>query len=233
MSPEREAQSVLVVDDEPQILRVLRSALEGEGYRVRSAPDGLQAQAQFKKGPLDLLITDLAMPAMDGVALCRWVRTVSQIPIIVLSVKSEERTKVQALDAGADDYVTKPFGSEELLARVRALLRRSPLRAEPPDTPLKSGAFHVDLSRREVAVNGESLRLTPKEFDLLIFFLRNEGRVLTRKTILTALWGAAYAQHPEHLRVLVGQLRKKIEPEPATPRYILTEPWIGYRFRSE
>jgi len=230
---------ILVVDDEPQLTRVLRTGLTSRGYDVRAAADGLAGFEMFTDWHPDLVITDLAMPAMDGLELCRRLRAISQVPIIVLSAKGEEKTKVEALDIGADDYVTKPFGIDELLARVRASLRRAAtLTPEPESTVLTAGDFHVDLETRKVLVaeveaNRESARevhLTPKEFDLLVYFLRHAGKVLTHRTLLAAIWGGNYVEQNEYLRVFVGNLRKKLEPDPAHPRYILTEPWIGYRF---
>lgn len=223
---------ILVVDDEPQLTRVLRTGLKSRGYDVRAAADGLAGFETFNDWHPDLVITDLAMPNVDGLELCRRLRAVSQVPIIVLSAKGEEKTKVEALDLGADDFVTKPFGIDELLARVRASLRRanaSPLN-EATTTILDSGDFHVDLESREITVRGKSIHLTPKEFDLLVYFIKHSGKVLTHRTLLAALWGGNYVEQNEYLRVFVGNLRKKIEPDAATPRYILTEPWIGYRF---
>jgi two-component system KDP operon response regulator KdpE len=173
------------------------------------------------------------MPVMDGLELCRRVRAISPVPIIVLSAKGEEKTKVEALDLGADDFVTKPFGIDELLARVRASLRRAnaPATGETTSpTLLESGDFRVDLESREITVRGNQIHLTPKEFDLLVYFIKHAGKVLTHRTLLAALWGGNYVEQNEYLRVFVGNLRKKIEADPSTPRYILTEPWIGYRF---
>ena len=225
---------ILVVDDEPQLTRVLRTGLKSRGYDVRAAADGLAGFEAFNDWHPDLVITDLAMPNVDGLELCRRLRAISQVPIIVLSAKGEEKTKVEALDSGADDYVTKPFGIDELLARVRASLRRAsaPAITEATQTTLDSGDFHVDLETREITVRGKSIHLTPKEFDLLVYFIKHSGKVLTHRTLLAALWGGNYVEQNEYLRVFVGNLRKKIEPDAATPRYILTEPWIGYRFNS-
>jgi two-component system, OmpR family, KDP operon response regulator KdpE len=227
-----ERPRILVVDDEPQLTRVLRTGLSSRGYDVRVAADGLAGLETFNDWHPDLVITDLAMPNMDGLELCRRVRSVSQLPIIVLSAKGEERTKVEALDLGADDFVTKPFGIDELLARVRASLRRAnaPPLNDATQTTLEAGDFGVDLESREVTVRGKQIHLTPKEFDLLIYFIKHSGKVLTHRTLLAALWGGNYVEQNEYLRVFVGNLRKKIETDPATPRYILTEPWIGYRF---
>ena len=225
-----EPQKVLVVDDEPQITRVLRHSLTAHRYDVRTAADGLSALDTFRDWHPDLIITDLQMPEMDGLEFCREVRKTSTLPIIVLSVKGEERTKVAALDAGADDYVTKPFGIDELLARVRAALRRSPDTHEDSQSVLEDGDFRVDPSTREVTVNGDSVHLTPKEFDLLVFLFRNRNKVVTHRAILTAVWGGNFTEQTEYLRVFVGQLRKKVEKNPSQPRYIRTEPWVGYRF---
>lgn len=223
---------ILVVDDEPQLARVLRTGLKTHGYDVRVAADGISALETFGDWHPDLVVTDLAMPNMDGLELCRHLRELSQLPIIVLSVRGEERTKVEALDAGADDYVTKPFGMDELLARVRAQLRRAQTSAaaEAPSTVLEDGDFRIDLEARGVSVRGDEVHLTPKEYDLLVYFLRHAGKVLTHRTLLGAVWGGNYTEQGEYLRVFVGQLRKKIEPDPSNPRYILTEPWVGYRF---
>ena len=223
---------ILVVDDEPQLTRVLRTGLKSRGYDVRAAADGLAGFEAFNDWHPDLVITDLAMPNVDGLELCRRLRAVSTVPIIVLSAKGEEKTKVEALDLGADDFVTKPFGIDELLARVRASLRRAkaPASNEATQTTLDSGDFHVDLETREITVRGKSIHLTPKEFDLLVYFIKHSGKVLTHRTLLAALWGGNYVEQNEYLRVFVGNLRKKIEPDAASPRYILTEPWIGYRF---
>jgi two-component system KDP operon response regulator KdpE len=223
---------ILVVDDEPQLTRVLRTGLKSRGYEVRAAADGLAGFEAFTDWHPDLVITDLAMPNVDGLELCRRVRAISQVPIIVLSAKGEEKTKVEALDVGADDFVTKPFGIDELLARVRASLRRAkaPATNETTQRILDSGDFHVDLESREITVHGKPVHLTPKEFDLLVYFIRHAGKVLTHRTLLAAVWGGNYVEQNEYLRVFVGNLRKKLEPDVATPRYILTEPWIGYRF---
>lgn len=225
-----EHQKVLVVDDEAQITRVLRHSLTAHRYDVRTAADGLSGLDTFKDWHPDLIITDLQMPEMDGIELCREIRKVSTLPIIVLSVRGEEKTKVQALDAGADDYVTKPFGIDELLARVRAALRRSPEVNDETETKLDDGDFTIDLATREVSVAGVSIHLTPKEFDLLVFLFHNRNKVVTHRAILTAIWGGNFTEQTEYLRVFVGQLRKKIEKDPSQPRYVRTEPWVGYRF---
>jgi two-component system KDP operon response regulator KdpE len=228
----KDKQRILIVDDEPQITRVLRRSLTTHGYDVRVASDGLAAFQTFGDWPPDLVVTDLSMPGTDGLQLCRNLRAISQVPIIVLSVRGEEGTKVQALDAGADDYLTKPFGMEELLARIRAALRRAEAaKTESVVSPvLEVGDFRIDLENRSVAVKGSEVHLTPKEYDLMVYLVSHPGKVLTHRTLLTAIWGGESVEQTEYLRVFVGQLRKKIEPQPATPRYILTEPWIGYRF---
>ena len=222
---------ILVVDDEPQLIRVLRTGLKSRGYDVRGAADGESGLETFNEWHPDLVITDLAMPHVDGLEFCRRLRAISQVPIIVLSAKGEEKTKVEALDIGADDFVTKPFGIDELLARVRASLRRAntPPINEAVQTTLDVGDFHVNLESREVNVRGNEIHLTPKEFDLLIYFIKHSGKVLTHRTLLAAVWGSNYVEQNEYLRVFIGNVRKKIEPD-ATPRYIVTEPWIGYRF---
>lgn len=219
---------ILVVDDEPQITRVLRTSLSSHGYHIRVANDGETALEIMKDWSPDLVITDLAMPNMNGLELCRKLRPSTQIPIIVLSVRGEERTKVQALDAGADDYVTKPFGIEELLARVRVSLRRTPSPEEAP--VVEVGDFHIDLAGHKVTVRKREVHLTPKEFDLLVYLARRAGKVVTHRALLSAIWGGQSTEQVEYLRVFVGQLRKKLEPEASSPRYIVTEPWVGYRF---
>lgn len=223
-------RNILVVDDESQITRVLKTTLTSQGYGVRTAADGTQALQEMRDWSPDLVITDLRMPNMDGLALCRAIRAESRIPIIVLSVKGEEAIKVESLDAGADDYVTKPFNVNELLARVRASLRRAAVQLEPETAVIDIGDFHIDIPARKVEVKENEVHLTPKEFDLLIYLARHPGKVLTHHALLTAVWGPNSAQQPEYLRVFVGHLRKKLEPHESTPRYIVTEPWIGYRF---
>jgi two-component system KDP operon response regulator KdpE len=219
---------VLVVDDEPQITRVLRTVLSSQGYQVQTAPEGQSALNAFTEFRPELIITDLFMPHMDGLELCRRIRAVSNVPIIVLSVKGEERSKVEALDSGADDYVTKPFGIDELLARVRATLRRSGGDADVAS--FEAGAFRIDLEGRRVHVRGQEVRLTPKEFELFVYMARHPNRVITHRTLLEAVWGEASQEQPEYLRVFMGQLRKKLEEDPSNPKYLVTEPWVGYRF---
>lgn len=217
---------ILVVDDEPQITRVLRTSLVSNGHEVAVAQDGVEAMELFLKVQPELVITDLAMPGMDGIQLTRAIRERSNVPVIVLSVRSQDAQKVAALDEGADDYITKPFSIQELLARVRVQMRRM-VTAET-ESLIELGDFRIDLERHQAAVKGREIHLTPKEFDLLVYFARNADRVLTHKTLLRAIWGAAGVDQPEYLRVLVAQLRRKIEPG-GEPRYVLSEPWVGYR----
>lgn len=222
---------VLIVDDEPQITRVLRTSLSAQGYEIRVANDGETALEIARDFVPDLVITDLAMPRMNGVELCRNLRRISQVPIIVLSVRGEERSKIEALDSGADDYITKPVGTGELLARMRAALRRSPREPTQATTLIEDGDFRIDLEGHSVSVAGREVRLTPKEFDVLVFMAQHPRKVLTHRAILNAVWGGNSVEQNEYLRVFVGQLRKKLEPEASSPRYILTEPWVGYRFQ--
>ena len=221
---------ILVVDDEPQITRVLRVGLNGRGFDVRTAADAESALDTLADWTPDLVVTDLTMPGTDGIELCRRIRKRSQIPIIVLSVKNDERTKVAALDEGADDYVTKPFSMDELLARIRAALRRVPASEGASEGVLEVGDFRIDFDAHAVSVRGEAVRLTPKEFELLAYLVRHAGKVLTHRTLLTAIWGANYSEQVEYLRVFVGHIRRKIEVEPSSPLYLVTEPWTGYRF---
>jgi two-component system, OmpR family, KDP operon response regulator KdpE len=218
---------ILIVDDEPQITRVLRTSLQSNGYEVTVARDGVEALELFLKTQPELVITDLAMPGMDGIELTREIRERSQVPIIVLSVRSQDASKVAALDEGADDYMTKPFSIQELMARVRVQSRR--VTVEAPESLIAVGDFRIDVERHQVMVRDAEVHLTPKEFDLMVYFARNVDRVLTHKALLRAIWGAAGANQPEYLRVLVAQLRKKIE-DGGEPKYILSEPWVGYRF---
>jgi len=226
-----EHRRILVVDDEAQITRVLRTSLSAQGYDLRVANNGETALEIMKDWTPDLVITDLSMPNMDGLELCRRLRATSRVPIIVLSVRGEERTKVQALDVGADDYVTKPFGIQELLARVRAALRRVPVPEESP-VAIDIGDFHIDMAAHKIMLRNREVHLTPKEFDLLVYMARHPGKVLTHRALLSAIWGAQSAEQVEYLRVFVGQLRKKLEPTSSSPRYIVTEPWVGYRFEA-
>jgi two-component system KDP operon response regulator KdpE len=220
---------ILVIDDEAQITRVLRAALSAQGFDVRTANDPEEGLRTFKEWAPDLVITDLMMPGLSGVEVTRAIRMQGATPVLVLSVREHERSKVEALDAGADDYVTKPFGIQELLARVRAHLRRAP---ERTTSAIEAGDFVVDASAHSVTLQGKPIHLTPKEFDLLLHLARHSGKVITHRALLTAVWGAQSAHQPEYLRVFVGQLRKKLEGETGK-QYIQTEPWVGYRFMPE
>jgi two-component system KDP operon response regulator KdpE len=220
---------VLIVDDEPQITRVLRTALSTQGYSLRVAANGVQGMETVHEWRPDLVITDLAMPQMDGVELCRSIRAVSEVPILVLSVRNQDRTKIEALDAGADDYVTKPFSIQELQARVRAQLRRRFASQPEAQQVIALGDFVIDIPQHRVLVRGQDVHLTPKQFDLLVVLAQHAGQVLTHRALLHAVW-SSNADQPEYLRVNIGQLRKKIETSDE-PQYIITEPWIGYRFR--
>jgi two-component system, OmpR family, KDP operon response regulator KdpE len=222
--------NILVVDDEAQITRVLKTSLSSQGYGIRTAADGEQALQLMKDWWPDLIITDLRMPNMDGLELCRHVRSQSRVPIIVLSVKGEETIKVEALDAGADDYVTKPFSMNELMARIRVALRRISTPETPEAALIEIGDFHIDVPARSVVVRNREVRLTPKEFELLLYMARHPGKVLTHRALLAAVWGPNSVEQPEYLRVFVGHLRKKLEPNEGTAHYIITEPWVGYRF---
>jgi two-component system KDP operon response regulator KdpE len=223
------AGRILIIDDEPQITRVLRASFAAQTYDVRIANDPEEGLRTFHEWQPDLIVTDLMMPGMSGVEICRAIRASAATPIIVLSVRDQERSKVEALDAGADDYVTKPFGIQELLARVRAHLRRAPERSA---ATIEAGDFQIDVTAHSIAIAGKPLHLTPKEFDLLVHLARNAGKVMTHRALLTAVWGAQSAHQPEYLRVFVGQLRKKLEAETGK-QYIQTEPWVGYRFVPE
>lgn len=224
-------QRILIVDDEPQIGRVMRTGLASHGFDVRVAADGEAGLDLYNDWRPALVVTDLSMPSMGGLEFCRRLRLISNIPLIVLSVKSEERVKVQALDAGADDYVTKPFGMDELVARIRAALRRTAItRTNESVAAIEIGDFRVDPEAHKASVKGREVHLTPKEFELLAYMVQHPGTVLTHHKLLGAIWGGDYTEQTEYLRVFIGQLRKKIEADPANPKYILTEPWIGYRF---
>ena len=220
---------ILVIDDEPQITRVLRAALSAQGYDVRTANDPEEGLELYREWSPDLVVTDLMMPVMSGVEVTRAIRVRFPTPIIILSVRDHERSKVEALDAGADDYVTKPFSIQELLARIRAHLRRAP---ERTSAAIEAGDFVVDANAHSITVLGRPIHLTPKEFDLLLHLSRQAGKVITHRALLTAVWGAQSAHQPEYLRVFIGQLRKKLEAETGK-QYIQTEPWVGYRFIPE
>jgi two-component system KDP operon response regulator KdpE len=222
---------ILVVDDDRQITRMLRASLQSSGYAVEIATNGLEAFRKFEAEPPDLIITDLSMPEMNGLELTQAVRRVAETPIIVLSVRDGDSMKVTALDEGADDYLTKPFSMIELLARVRAQLRRNASNSTSTDH-ITEGDFTIYLAAHKATVRGEDLHLTPKEFELLVFLLRNAGRVMTHKALLHHIWGPAGESQPEYIRVLVGQLRKKLDRGSGI-RYIESEPWIGYRLKPE
>lgn len=224
------AALILLVDDEVALQRAVEPLLRSRGYDVRVAGTAREATDAFIHDKPDLMILDLGLPDADGLTVCRWIRERSEVPILVLSARGSERDKVQALDEGADDFVTKPFGPEELLARVRSALRRVFKPEDPGSGRLEAGDLVIDFDRRRVIRGDDEIRLTPKEFDLLSILARNAGRVMTHRTLLKAVWGGTVADHPEHLWVLVRQLRKKIEPDIANPRYIQSEPWVGYRF---
>ena len=220
---------ILVVDDESQIRRSLQVNLENKHFAVVTAASGDEAlEAMVGRMP-DVVIVDLVLPSIDGVQLTRRIREQSHVPIIVLSAIGDERKKVEALEAGADDYVTKPFGMDELLARIRSALRRTAMM--PGTEPVfRSGALSVNFERREVRLDDQPIKLTPTEYDLLKYMIQYAGKVLTHRTLLTAIWGEAYADQAQYLRVFIGQLRKKLERNTARPQYILTDPGVGYRF---
>jgi two-component system, OmpR family, KDP operon response regulator KdpE len=224
---------ILFVDDEIPIQRTMAPLLRSRGYMVTIASTGREALEAFAREPPDLVVLDLGLPDVDGSEVCRQMRDQADTPILILSARGAEKDKVKALDQGADDYVTKPFGPEELLARIRAALRRSTGPEGLRHGQLARGDLVIDFDRRRVRRGDVELRLTPKEFELLTLLVTQSGRVLTHRSILKAIWGSHGADQPEHLRVLMGQLRKKIEPDPAKPRYLLTEPWVGYRFADE
>src|SRR5688572_10850825 len=227
------APTILLVDDEPSIQRATATLLRSRGYTVAIAGSGHEALTLFERERPSMVIVDLGLPDLEGTVVCQRLRARADVPILVLSVRGEERSKVEALDAGADDYVTKPFGPEELLARVRAGLRRSVGREQQVHGRTEYGDLAIDFDRHGVYRAGTEIRLTPKEFELLTVLAAHAGRVITHRAILKAIWGISGGGQQEHLRVLIGQLRKKLEPDPARPRYILTEPWVGYRFLIE
>lgn len=221
--------NILVVDDEPQIRRVLRSSLSTRGYVITEAKTGEEALESLRKERPDLILLDVNMPGIGGIETCREIRRGSDVPVIMLTVRDAERDKVAALDAGADDYVVKPFGIEELLARIRAALRRyAPSDALPP---FVSKNLTIDFATRQVTVRDQIVHLTPKEYDVLKHLVANQGKPLTHRRLLQAVWGPDYGEETESLRVVINQLRKKVEENPARPKYILTEPWVGYRFQ--
>ena len=221
---------ILLVDDEVAIQRALGPLLRGRGYDVEVAGTGAEALRAFAERSPDLVVLDLGLPDIEGTEVCCRLRATSSVPIIVLSARVAETDKVIALDIGADDYVSKPFGPEELLARIRVALRRVQVEEKPDSGQFQAGDITIDYDRRRVLRGEVEIRLTPKEFDLLSLLARNHDRVLTHRTILKAIWGPNAVEQPEHLWTLVAQLRRKIEPDPANPRYLMSEPWVGYRF---
>lgn len=224
---------ILVVDDEPQIRRVMRTTLAANGYEVADARTGEEVMSRLGPGAFDLVLLDINMPGLGGLETCRAIRDAQRsVAIIMLTVRNAEHDKVHALDAGADDYITKPFSMPELLARIRAALRRTAPAPVGGTQHLNLSDLEIDFESRQVAVLGRSARLTPKEFDLLRFMVNHRNRVLSHRELLQAVWGPDYGDQVEYLRVFVNQLRKKIEAQPARPRYILTEPWVGYRFHA-
>lgn len=220
---------VLVVDDEPAIRRTLRANLSARGYEVRAVDTGEEALEEFARQRIDLVILDLMLPGMSGIEVCEAVRTISSTPIVVLSARGEEQTKVRALDLGADDFLTKPFGIDELLARIRAVLRRSPLGAVDAQGPVQVGGLTLVPDARTVHRDGVKLDLTPREFDVLAYLMLHAGRLVTHRVLLNAVWGSQYGRETHYLRVFVNRIRRKVEIDPAHPRYILTEPGVGYR----
>ena len=222
------AGRILVVDDDPQIRRVMRVTLTGRGYEVDDAKSGEIALERIRDERFDLILLDMNMPGMGGLETCREIRSRSEVAIIMLTVRDTEADKVEALDAGADDYVTKPYRDGELLARIRAALRRS-ASAQGPAGPLKIGAVEVDFDTRRVTTRGRNVRLTPKEFELLRYLVTHANKVLTHRELLQAVWGPDYGEEVDYLRVFINQLRKKIEVDPSKPAHLITEPWVGYR----
>jgi two-component system KDP operon response regulator KdpE len=221
---------ILIVDDESQIRRVLRATLSSNGYNVIEAKDGQEAIEMVIREHPDLILLDVSMPDMSGLEVCSKIRLSYEGPIIMVTVRNSERDKIVALDAGADDYVVKPFATGELLARIRAALRR--LSSEEPLPKIETPELKIDLERRIVDVRGQRVHLTPKEFEVLRTLVMQQGKPLTHKRLLQTVWGPDYGEETENLRVVIKQLRKKLEKDPASPRYILTEPWLGYRFRA-
>ena len=226
--PEKSLE-ILIVDDEPQILRVMRASLPPRGFTVRTASSGEEALEMIDKKMPDLIVLDLVMPGLTGLEVCRSIRKSSQIPIIVLSAKGSERDKVVALEYGADDYLTKPFGMNELIARIRAVLRRTVPGEETPI--LEASEISIDTGSRTVTVRGSEVRLTPKEYEVLKFLVSNAGKVVEHRALLKAVWGWQSSEQTEYLRVIVNQLRRKIEKDPDNPQLILTVPWVGYKLQ--
>jgi two-component system KDP operon response regulator KdpE len=227
---------ILIVDDDPQIRRVLKIALTGEGYEVKDVRSGEDAELALRESRYDLMLLDMNMPGMGGFETCRRVRSTSDIAIIMLTVRNTEEDKIAALDAGADDFVTKPFSTPELLARIRAALRRAPMAPEAGAQRVELGDTVIDFEGRRVTASGKNMRdktvrLTPKEFDLLRYLTLHPNRAIPHRELLQAVWGPDYGDETEYLRVFIKQLRKKIESDPANPKFLLTEPWVGYRLQ--
>ena len=223
---------ILVVDDDPQIRRAMRTTLTARGYEVADARSGEEALEELRAGTYDLLLLDMNMPGMGGIETCRLIRSSSEVAIIMLTVSSSEKDKVEALDAGADDYITKPFSTPELLARIRATLRRLPHLPDHGDLrELDKRGVEIDLASRQVHVHGRASRLTAKEFDLLSYLIARPNRTISHRELLQAVWGPDYGAELEYLRVFINRLRKKIEPDPSKPQFLVTDAWAGYRFQ--
>ena len=226
-------QTVLVVDDEPETVKYVSANLKARGFAVLTASDGTEGLKTAEENVVDLVLLDLSMPGPDGFEVCQRIRQYSDVPIIILSARGREQDKVKALDLGADDYLTKPFGVEELMARVRAALRRTRQESTGPLPPFKSGDLSIDFGARRVSVKGRDIKLTPTEYNLLMLLARNAGKVLTHRTLLNGVWGPEYGQESEYLWAYIRRLRKKLEPDQEQPTYIFTDPGVGYRFRGE
>jgi two-component system KDP operon response regulator KdpE len=222
---------ILIVDDDPQIRRVMRTTLIAQGYEAADAKSGEEAIEKFRENKYDLILLDMNMGGMDGIETCREIRSGSDVAIVMLTVRDAEKDKIAALDAGADDYVTKPFSAPELMARVRAALRRLPNGPESGPQVIKAGDFEIDLQTRRVHAHGKEIRLTPKEFELLRYLVSHPNIPVPHMKLLQVVWGPDYGEEVEYLRVFINQLRKKIELDPSNPQFLLTEPWIGYRFK--
>jgi len=222
---------ILIVDDDPQIRRVMRTTLIAQGFEVADAKSGEEAIEKFRENKYDLILLDMNMGGMDGIETCREIRSGSDVGIVMLTVRDAEKDKIAALDAGADDYVTKPFSAPELMARVRAALRRLPNGPENGPQVIKAGDFDIDLQTRRVHAHGKEISLTPKEFELLRYLVSHPNIPVPHMKLLQVVWGPDYGEEVEYLRVFINQLRKKIELDSSNPQFLLTEPWIGYRFK--
>jgi two-component system KDP operon response regulator KdpE len=231
--PAEKGARLLIVDDEPALRKALNTSLSSIGFTIAEARNGEEALAALRRNPADLVLLDINMPGMGGIEVCRRMRSASaQIGIVMVTVRESEEDKVEALEAGADDFVTKPYRLRELIARLRAVLRRSTSRSQPPDKILRVGALEIDLERRLVTKHGTEIRFSPTEFELLAYLVQHQGAPVLHSRLLQAVWGPEYGGELEYLRSYVKMLRKKIEDDPARPEYILTEPWVGYRFRN-